>query len=334
VAASVYPFLAFGVMPIVLGGLLAALLIPWGRILAYAVIQVVPGVLVLGVFAALVALVGPLAAAVAGHLVAWGTALGYNLWVLRQELRGGRFQWTLASRILRYGFVVWPNVVLAIGTARTAVLLGAGYVAAADIGFFVVALNLVDGVFAFHAPIGQLLFTRVSERERQSFAITQESMRVSVFGLLAVSAVFVAVGRPVLLILFGNQFADSWHLALILIGTGVCHSLMRVLNNFLAGMGRPSRNTITLAAETALLLVLVPALAHSGSIIGLAVASAASAFAALIIATFQTCRVMRCSPAALYMTRRSDLTKLHRRVRALLVTPTAPTEGPNSIQGE
>ncbi len=334
VAASVYPFLAFGVLPIVLGGVLASLLIPWGRIFAYAVIQLVPGAFILVFFAVSLAVMGPLAAAVAGHLVAWGTALGYNLWVLRAEMRGGRYQWSLANRIVRYGFVVWPNVVLAIGTARAAVLLGAGYVAGADIGLFVVALNLVAGAFAFHAPMGQLLFTRVSERERHSFAITQESMRVSVFVLLVVWAAFVAAGRPILLVLFGSQFAGAWHLALILVGTGVCHSLMRVLNNFLAGMGRPSRNTITLAVETALLLVLVPVLAHSSSIIGLAVASVCSAFVALLVATLQTCRTMRCSPMALYVTQPADLFKLHRRVRKLFADPTPPTGGGNEIQGE
>jgi O-antigen/teichoic acid export membrane protein len=327
VAASVYPFLALGVLPIVLGGVLASLLIPWGRIFAYAVIQLVPGAFTLVFFGVSLAVMTPLAAAVAGYLVAWGTGLGYNLWVLRGEMRGGRFQWSLATRIVRYGLVVWPNVVLAIGAARTAVVLGAGYVAGADIGLLVVALNLVEGVLAFHAPMGQLLFTRVSERERQSFAITQESMRVSVFVMVVVSAAFVAAGRPILLVLFGGQFAGAWHLALILIGTGVCHSLMRVLNNFLAGMGLPSRNTITLAVETALLLVLVPVLAHSGSVVGLAVASVCSAFVGLLVATVQTCRIMRCSPTALYATRRADLLKLHRRVRRLLGDPTPPTGG-------
>ncbi len=325
IAASMYPILAFGVFPIVLGSTLASVLIPWGRISVYAAIQFVPSAIVLVGFVVLLTLRPPLEAAVVAQLIAWAAALLYNAWVVRAELKGGRFRWDLAKRIARYGLVIWPNVLLGIGTARIAVVMGAVFVTGAEIGYFVVALNVVEGILAFHAPVGQLLFARVSERERQAFGIAQESMRVSVFVLVSLSLVFVVIGRPFLVAIFGREFAASWPLALVLIGTGVCHALMRVLNNFVAGMGRPSLNTITLAVETGLLIALIPLLAASGSALGLAVASLSSAIAALIVATTHACGIMRCSPATLYVTRRSDLAKLGRRVQHLIAGEGAPT---------
>jgi O-antigen/teichoic acid export membrane protein len=325
IAAAIYPLLALGILPIVVGGVIASVLIPWGRVPAYATTQLMPSVLVLIGLLALLAVTSPLQAAALAYLAAWTAAMLYGIWVVRRGLSGGRFRSGLAKDIARYGLVVWPNVLLGVGSSRIAIVLGAVFVSGADMGLFVIALNVVEGVFAFHAPIGQLLFTRVSEREHQAFGIAQESMRVSVFVLLGLSLVFVAVGRPMITWVFGRDFAASWLLALVLIGTGVSHSLMRVLNNFVAGMGRPGLNTITLGVETGLLIALVPLFAVSGSPLGLAVASVCSALAALLVATAHSCSIMRCRPATLYLTRRSDLARLGRRVQDLFARQGTPT---------
>lgn len=317
-SAQSYPYLALGVFPVVLGSVFAIVLIPWGRVGAYTVVQLMTGAFIAIAFGASSAIVAPLKAAIAANLIAWCIALAYNIGILRRDLWGGTFQGSAARKIWRYGLVVWPNVILGVGTARLATLLGGAFVPEEALGEFIVALNVAEGLFAFHAPLGTLLFSRVSEQERASFGVTQETMRVSVVTLLAVSAVFVLLGKPVLVLLFGRRFENAWVPALVLLGTGAAHALMRVLNNFLAGMGKPTRNTVTLASEVAALCALVPFLARKYGAIGLASASASAAAVSLVVSTAQGCWEMRCTPAALFLVRMDDLAKMRRRIGGLI----------------
>jgi hypothetical protein len=126
------------------------------------------------------------------------------------------------------------------------------------------------------------------------------------------------MGKWLLLILFGKGYDGSWDLALILVVASTAHALMRVLSNFMAGMGKPGKNTITLMTEILSLLVSIPVATHAYGVEGLCIAAALSASMSFGVSLLQCCREMNCSPLVLLVPRIEDLRKVSRRMSEAL----------------
>jgi enterobacterial common antigen flippase len=308
------PFIPF----LVVGNALTIILIPWQRVGAYSVIQLLSGSLLPVLFALGILWFAPVTAATTCQAAVWVVLLAYNLWLVRSEFRGGRFSLSLTRKILAYGLAAWPTVLLSLGAARLVVLLGAAMISHEAMGLFVVGLNVSEAVFGFHSSLGQLLLSRVSAEESRAFPVTQQAMRISVVLLGIVAVLFLSFGRPVLLLLFGQDYAGSWPLSVVLLATGLTHSLGRILSSSLAGMGRPGCNTVTLGCEVLCLIGLVPVLSTHYGVFGLACASALAALAALGVSTLQSVRLMRCSLASLYLARVGDVFLVNRHIKQAL----------------
>jgi O-antigen/teichoic acid export membrane protein len=296
------PFLGL----VILGNILGIILIPWNRVLQYTLGQVLVGLLVPLVFLATLPFVLPLKAAVLAQITVWIVALAYNLVVMRGELFGGRFQPDLAVKMVKYGLQTWPHVILNVGAARLAILLGANYLGQNDVGLFIVGMNISEAIFGFHGSLGQLVLSRVSEEESRAYQVTQQTMRLSVILLIAIALLYILLGQPLLVLIFGREYSSSWNLSLVLLITGGAHSLGRLSANVLAGLGKPIRNTVTLVGEVLSLAILVPLLTMSSGTIGLALASAISAVISLIISLWQTGRLMGCGMKTLLVPEKND----------------------------
>ncbi|MCP4547818.1 MAG: oligosaccharide flippase family protein [bacterium] len=313
VFSQMAPFLGL----VILGNVMGIILIPWNRVLQYTIGQLLLGVLIPVVFLTALPFVLPLQAAVLAQISVWLIALIYNVIVMRRELSGGRFHPAHARKMVRYGLLTWPNVILNVGGARLAVLLGAYYLGQMQVGLFIVGLNISEAIFGFHSSLGQLVLSRVSEEETAAFKVTQQVMRLSVILLVTISLLYIAVGKPLLILIFGAEYTASWSLSLILLITGGAHSLGRVSGNFLAGLGKPSRNTITLSGEVLCLILLIPILTARMDTLGLAWASAIAASVSLLISVIQTGRLMECGVRELLLPKPGDLSLCGRLLRTV-----------------
>jgi O-antigen/teichoic acid export membrane protein len=312
---GVYLGLASFIPIIMLTNSLSIVLIPWGKIRQYTVIQLIGGVLIPILFGLFLLFFPPLSAAVISQAAIWVLSFACNVWYIKGSIGHGLFQKTLAEKILSYGLKTWPNVILSLGAARIAVLIGAAFISEARVGLFIVALNLSEAIFGFHSTVGQLLLSEVSEKETDSFPLVQRVMRFSSALFLAMGVMYFAVGKYLVQWFFGDKYSSSFSLSLILLGTGLAHAFHRVLSNFLAGMGFPSRNTITLCCEVAMLAILVPLLSSNFDVQGLAVASAASALFGLIISTIQSLKIMKCRLWDLYGFTNEDFVILIQKIK-------------------
>ncbi len=296
------PFLGL----IIIGSVMGIIMIPWNRVLQYTIGQIILGVLVPVVFLAGLPFLLPLKAAVVAQVSVWVAALFFHAWVMRGELRGGHFQPHLAKKMVRYGLMTWPQVILGVGAARLAILLGANYLDQTNIGLFIVGMNISEAIFGFHGSLGQLVLSRLSEEETGAYRVTQQAMRLSVILLVSISLIYLGVGKPLLVLIFGNEYTASWNLSLILLVTGGTHSLGRLSANVLAGLGKPIRNSLTLTCEVLCLLILIPWLTKSQGAAGLALASAISAALSLLVSLGQSARAMDCGITTLIVPRKKD----------------------------
>jgi len=310
------PFLGI----IILGNVMGIIMIPWNRVLEYTIGQIILGVAVPLLFLSCLPLFLPLKAAVFAQIGVWVIALGYNTFVMRRELGGGRFNPELALKTIKYGLMTWPQVILNVGAARLAILLGANYLDQNNIGLFIVGMNISEAIFGFHASLGQLVLSRVSEEEKAAFKVTQQAMRLSVILLVSISLLYFIGGRPLLLLIFGAEYSSSWDLSLVLLITGGAHSLGRLSGSVLSGLGKPIRNSFTLIGEVVSLLVLIPLLTVRYGAMGLAMASAFSATVSLMVSLGQCSSMMQCSVGTLILPGKADLVVGWNLSRILLKT--------------
>jgi O-antigen/teichoic acid export membrane protein len=315
---EVFLIFAACVPVLMLGDLLSILLIPREKMWQFNVTQLMTGCLLPVLFMAGILVLAPLPAAITAQVLAWVAVFAYGAICFRREIYTGAFDGGTAMEVVKYGLKTWPYVLLAVGAARFAVVYGASLVTAADAGRYIVAMNVVDGLFGFHGALGQLLLSKVSKQETAAYKGVLAAMRISMAALLVLCLLYVSCGRPVFNALFGAEYQGAFVVSAVLLIMRACHAQHSIAVSFLAGNGMPGRNTITLAGEMLALLVSVPLLAERYGVIGLAWAAALSALVGLVISTVQVVRVMKCAPSDLFVLRRSDLEKVASEVRKML----------------
>jgi len=314
---QVYTTFALFLPFIILGDVLSILFIPLGRILNYNTVQLIGGSLMPVLFSLGLFFLVPMNSAVASQIAIWIIIFLYDLWFFRKVIFAGSFDKSLAHDMTSYGLKTWPNVLLNVGAARFAVLYGASIITEVQIGYYIVAMNVVDGIFSFHAVLGQFLLSRVSKQENESYGGIQMVMRISCVVLAMICLLYLCFGKLLVEIFFGKNFVQAFQISLIILIMRFAHALHGILSNFLAGMNMPTRNTFTLGSEMLLLFITVPLLTTRYGVYGLSWAAALSAILALSVSTYQSVIVMKCNIWDLYVLRRSDISKLFNQLKSL-----------------
>lgn len=318
VGYQAFVVLAAFIPVLMLGDVLSILFIPREKMLQFNVTQLLTGCLLPILFMVGLMVLTPLHAAVTAQILAWCAVFAYGISSFRKEIFAGAFDGATALGVVKYGLKTWPYVLLAVGAARFAVVYGASLVTPADAGRYIVALNVVDGLFGFHGALGQLLLSKVSKQETAAYKGVLAAMRISLAALLTLCLLYLSGGRPAFNLLFGAEYQDAFWVSAVLLIMRACHAQHSIAVSFLAGNGMPGRNTITLAGEMVALLISVPLLAELYGVIGLAWAAALSAVVGLVISTVQVKRVMQCGLGELFVLRRADLEKMAEEVRKML----------------
>ena len=306
--------MAWSMPLIVIAMNLGVMLVPFGNVRAYSILQLIAGSTFVIPCLILVRFMPPLQAAAWAQVVVWSSVFLCTFWFLRRDLKSLQWSTPVAGQLMRFGLASWPNVCLNIGIASFSTLFGARYLSPEQLSVFVLAMNIVDGLFGPHVAMGQLVLSKSAGEEELAQPKVMQLMRVSV-GLFAGLFVAVAVlGGVVIPFVFGAGFASSYPVCLALLATGASHALLKTMANAFAGAGRPGLTTFALAVEVSSLIGLLSWWGVYG-IWGVVAASVVAAVLGWGIALAQMCKLYGVSPSKLVWPRRMDWTEFRSRLR-------------------
>jgi O-antigen/teichoic acid export membrane protein len=186
------------------------------------------------------------------------------------------------------------------------------------VGYYAVSILFAERLNMISGAASTVLFPRVASSERPGEA-TAAVCRVVFWTTLAAALAFFAISRLLVLVLYSARYADAILPLQLLLPGMVALSVTDVVAHDFAGRGQPLTNTwlaaVTLVANVALCLVLVPRQGAPGA----ALATTLSYVMQAMVALWWHWRVSGNTPVDMLLPRRSDL----RRVAGMLRRPPA-----------
>ena len=175
------------------------------------------------------------------------------------------------------GFRAYSVNVLAFLHLRIDVYLVAYYLSPHDLGLYAVAVGLAELVTQLPAVFGTVVFSKSANETGDEVGelVGKVVKLIPAIALIAIPA-FWLLGRHVITILYGGEFAESYHAALWLLPGVVFLGGTNVINNFLAGKGYPWFLHVACFASLGLNVLLNLAWIPRYRIVGASLASSAS----------------------------------------------------------
>jgi O-antigen/teichoic acid export membrane protein len=206
----------------------------------------------------------------------------------------------LFSKMFQYGFKAYFSSIFGFLIIRSDMLLVNYFKGASASGIYSIAANFSELLYLLPVTIGAMLFPKVSANITDNGTFTQKVSRQTVF-LMTITCILVAlVCKPLILLLYGVQFAFSAIPLLWLLPGVFFLSLATIYNNDLAGRGYPPviimATGIGFALNFSLNLLFIP----RWGIIGAAITSSISYFVMFVIVLRYLLRTTR-APAKKFL---------------------------------
>lgn len=277
------PFLTLVMMSMNLG----VVLVPLGKIKQFGILQIGGMLPLIAAAAILNQFCAPLVTAAYSQATAWVYVLTFLIWHLRQHIASAQFDPVLAKKMIRYALVAWPNVFLNIGVSRTATLAGAMYMTKPELSWYVLGLNLVEGLVAPLTSMGQLMLSRSATGEDHADSTSFRAIRLTFPFILMLWILAALFGWPVLRYIFGADYVGAYPVMLAMLATASSHSVIRLYSNIFSGRGKPQAITPSLIIEFSALLILIPILGQRTGMWGVVVSSISATLLGLMVAIFR-----------------------------------------------
>lgn len=234
--------------------------------------------------------------AVLAVVVAGWAALGLTVWLVRQEGARLRPLWerTLLRTALSYGLRGWLANILQFFNYRLDTFLLNGFVGAAAVGLYSVAVALAEMLWYLPNAVGFVLFPRAAASSAAAMNRLTPRVLAVTLTLTALAAVALAViGRYLIVLVFSVSFAAAYGPLLALLPGVVLLGGAKVLANDIAGRGFPQYNS--LAAGVGLVVTVVGdlLLIPRYGAVGAGLASSAAYTMVFLMALFLYHRVSR-----------------------------------------
>ena len=263
---------------------------------------------------------------VAGALVALAMAVyiaDVALFLSARRVAGGvsfRLEAAYLRQVSAYGIRAHLANVLAFLTYKVNVFIIGGLMNLTAVGYYSVAVAVVERLWLISQTAGFVLFPRVvGETDDQRLKEFTPIVARSVLLVTALGAVMLFLVSPWLIVLlYSSRFSSSIEpLQILLIGV-VIMSGDRVVANDLSGRGRPMLNAYSrsaaLAVNVALNFMLIPRLGIAGAAWASTIAYGMSFLITLIL----YCRISGNSWTVVVVPRRSDWSLYRRAIAGLL----------------
>lgn len=251
-----------------------------GRVLILvAVVVVAAAFLQAGQAPPAVPLVWAGAAAAAGLVILFATAL--------PDDEGERPSANEMREIGRFAAPAYGSQLAQFLSFRLDLFLVGFFLTVTDIGLYALAVSLGQMLWLLSNAASVVLFPRVASSEDRA-GRSSETARVCriALGATIVGTLVLAVISPVAIpLLFGSRFAPSVTPLLLLLPGVVAFSVVNVLGSFVTGIGRPAHvmvvSLVGLAVTAPLDLLLIPAVGIEGAALASSVSYTAAALAML-----------------------------------------------------
>ena len=256
--------------------------------------------------------------------------LALSLWYLRSHIRPGSFSLELLRRLFAYGSKLYlANVLLMMGSTGTLMLLRHNSTQDfAQVGLFSTAVGISAYVNMPLRSISPLLYAKWAGGKGLSRIVQVELVARTnmAFGVL-VSLGTILMGRTLIDLLYGDQFAEAQAALIYMVPATAMLSFYAIFDSLLAGAGRAGVSAwifgITTPVTLGLTALLVPTMGFVGAAVATLLGTTATAAAGVLVSA----RLIGVRPLHCLLIRRSDIRYLLRALRKR-VPPKAEQVGP------
>ena len=278
-------------------------------------------------FLRLVGVVGALAVAgltIMGAISAWLAAIFVTavvcVWLLGTHarvrpgvnLKAFRQQFSFGGR----GYLGWIFQAL---NHRLDVFLVSAFIGASAVGQYSVGFNMAEMAWWIPLALGVVLFPKASAMNAETNAqMSAAACRRTLVVTLAAILGLLAVARPMVLILYGNEFRDSLVPLYILAPSGLFYTIHKILGSSLSAQGVPQASLYGGLASVPLLiglnLVMIPRLGIEGAAIVSDITYGVNAAVMLVLFL----RITRVPLRQVLLVNRSDLLVFRSTLKTML----------------
>lgn len=146
-----------------------------------------------------------------------------------------------------YGAKEYVGNVFATLNVRIDLFIFASFMDRTSIGLYSLSETFV-GLFLFIPnSISVVLLPKISkekDNKQYTYRLLLKSVLYNIATLLACWIVFIAIGKYVIQLTYGEQFANSYKLSVIMLVGAIFLSISMVINKFFSGIGRPEIKSI------------------------------------------------------------------------------------------
>lgn len=227
---------------------------------------------------------------VRGVIISYAAAVLFTslLLIFRvKTLRRLSFKLNIFKDTINFGVKGYIGTVIQFFNYRIDMLILNMLLGAASVGYYTIAVSLVEALWYFPNAIGTLLLSRTPKLKTEDVNQSTPLISRNAFFITVVLGVVLFVfGKFIILLLFGNKYLPSVEPLWYLIPGIVALSICKVLGNELAGRGKPIINTYisitSLVVNVPLNFLLIPVLGISGSALASTVSYTLSAVLTLV----------------------------------------------------
>lgn len=267
------------------------LIIATGSVLGYNLVDFAQPLLrAVFIVGGIVALGAGVVGVLAGWLLGVALATALALWLLARRVRlRPAFRAELLREQLSFGIRGSLGFILQAANQRLDVFLVAAFVGSAALGQYTVAYGTAELLWQIPLALGVVFFPKAASLAPDANAETAAvTCRRALFVTLAASLVLLALGRPLIVLLYGSEFAPAVTAFYILVPSASLYTVYKVLSNALAARGMPEAGLygglVSAPLTVVLGLVLIPSLGIAGA--ALTSVAAYGANAAVVLACF------------------------------------------------
>ncbi len=149
------------------------------------------------------------------------------------------FDWNFFKNTVNFGLRAFISGLLGFLTIRSDIFIINALRNLNDVGLYSLAVNFTDEIFLIASSISLVLFPHISENQNQSLETTLKVTRTLSLFLIIILTIAMICAKPIILYLFGNNFADSIKPFYILSIAIYFLSLCTILSQFFASKEFP-----------------------------------------------------------------------------------------------
>ncbi|NOZ53744.1 MAG: hypothetical protein GXP08_11515 [Gammaproteobacteria bacterium] len=210
--------------------------------------------------------------------------------------------------VYRYGCKSYAVSTAAFAAGRISLVMGVWFTSSAEVGFFAIGRNFADVMLLVYGAIGPLIFSYVGSMNdpKNCHDFIGRVCRLSFF-LFSIFSIGIAIIAPTgIVIIFGEQYADSYLVVWVLLPGLIFSALQRILENYLYGRSKQTAMIFVHAISIILLIGSGAFFATSFGAVGLAAASTISFIGSFVFTVIIAHRVDGLNPVGLVLPRASD----------------------------